>query len=167
MQNFSFFLSLRSEQRTVTGSERLATVMDRPIFIEQGDNFDSFTRGMNTDGSESRDFNIDPEISTFFKARDRANGGDLKAIDIQRDRDQGIGSYNDFRVLAGLRRANSFSDLSDSVSSTVSFSQFKRKLFLIHHFLYRTLPIFKAFTRMSTTLTYQSVEIWKIPKTTL
>lgn len=94
--------------------------MDRPMFVEQGNNFQSFTRGLVTQPSESRDMNVDFEIQTAFKGNFQ-NGRDLKAMDIQRDRDHGIASYNDMRVAAGLRRARNFNDLTDVMSPPVGF----------------------------------------------
>lgn len=43
-------------------------------------------------------------------------GIDLKAFDIQRGRDHGLATYNDYRVLAGLKRAYSWEDYLDVIS---------------------------------------------------
>lgn len=97
-------------------------MLNRPVYVEKDDNFQSFTRGMATQASEARDANLDPEIQTYLFRKTKQYGDDLKSFDIQRDRDHGIGSYNDMRVAAGLSRANSFDDLLDVISSTVRFS---------------------------------------------
>lgn len=47
-------------------------------------------------------------------------GSDLRAIDIQRDRDHGLASYNDYREYCGLPRAGTFDDFGDYISLSVS-----------------------------------------------
>lgn len=44
----------------------------------------------------------------------------MKTIDIQRGRDHGIASYNDFRVYCNLSRAEDFGDFSDVIDAKVS-----------------------------------------------
>lgn len=46
-------------------------------------------------------------------------GSDLRAIDIQRNRDHGLASYNDFREFCGLRRAHSWNDFADLIDTEV------------------------------------------------
>lgn len=49
-------------------------------------------------------------------------GQDLKAIDIQRGRDHGIASYNDFRLFCNMTRAVKFTDFADVIETKVSDS---------------------------------------------
>lgn len=44
-------------------------------------------------------------------------GGDLRAIDIQRNRDHGLAGYNDYRQFCGLRRATRWEDFLDVLSA--------------------------------------------------
>jgi len=46
-------------------------------------------------------------------------GSDLRAIDIQRDRDHGLASYNDYREYCGLPRAKTFTDFADYIPLSV------------------------------------------------
>jgi len=60
------------------------------------------------------------QITQYLFRRGRIFGSDLRATDIQRDRDHGIASYNDFREYCGLKRAHTFEDFADYISSSVS-----------------------------------------------
>lgn len=48
-------------------------------------------------------------------------GFDLKTLDIQRGRDHGLGSYNDYREHCGFRRAQTFSQFTDLIATEVRF----------------------------------------------
>lgn len=108
--------SLVSEIRSTTGALRLSDWLNRPAILEADNNFDSLTRGLATQPEELTDINFDAEIKHFLFRRGRPFGGDLRAIDIQRNRDHGLASYNDFREFCGLNRANSFDDFLDLIS---------------------------------------------------
>lgn len=95
---------------------RLSDWLNRPAIIESGDNYDSLTRGLSTQPEQLTDINFDPEIKHFLFKRDRPFGGDLRAIDIQRNRDHGLAGYNDYREFCGLRRARQWEDFLDVLS---------------------------------------------------
>lgn len=113
---FPFFCSLISEIRSSTGALRLSDWFNRPAIIEANDNYDSLTRGHATQPEELTDINFDAEIKHFLFRRDRPFGGDLRAIDIQRNRDHGLASYNDYREFCGLRRAHDWNDFLDLIT---------------------------------------------------
>lgn len=46
-------------------------------------------------------------------------GSDLRALDVQRNRDHGLASYNDMREFCGLRRAHSWEEYGDLMSPEV------------------------------------------------
>lgn len=84
---------------------------------------------MATQPEELTDINFDVEIKHFLFRRGMPFGGDLRAIDIQRNRDHGLASYNDFREFCGLRRANAWEDFLDLISQRVSESLLELKAF--------------------------------------
>lgn len=49
----------------------------------------------------------------------RQFGQDLKAFDVQRNRDHGLASYNDMRAFCGIPKAHSFEDFTDLISPEV------------------------------------------------
>jgi len=58
------------------------------------------------------------QITQFLFKEELPNnnlGSDLRAIDIQRDRDHGLASYNDYREYCGLPRAKTFFDFVDYI----------------------------------------------------
>lgn len=112
---FNFF-SLISEVRSSTGALRLSDWLNRPAIIEASDNYDSLTRGLATQPEQLNDINFDPEIKHFLFRRNMPFGGDLRALDIQRNRDHGLASYNDYREFCGMRRAQSWEDFLDLLS---------------------------------------------------
>lgn len=93
------------------------------MIVESGDNFDFLSRGMTTQPQELTDINFDVEIKHFLFRRGMPFGLDLRAIDIQRNRDHGLASYNDFREFCGIRRANSWEDFLDLISQRVSLGE--------------------------------------------
>lgn len=105
-----------SEIRSSTGSLRLSDWLNRPAIIEAGDNYDFLIRGLSTQPEQLTDINFDPEIKHFLFRRNNPFGGDLRAIDIQRNRDHGLASYNDYREFCGMRRAERWEDFLDLIS---------------------------------------------------
>lgn len=60
------------------------------------------------------------QITDYLFRNNRPFGTDLRAIDIQRGRDHGLASYNDFRQFCGLPRAKNFHDFGDYISAEVT-----------------------------------------------
>jgi hypothetical protein len=98
----------------------LSDWFNRPVVVESGDNFDFLSRGMTTQPQETTDINNDVEVKHFLFRRNRPFGLDLKALDIQRNRDHGLASYNDFREFCGVGRAHGWQDFLDFISPAVS-----------------------------------------------
>ncbi|XP_045767255.1 peroxidase-like isoform X1 [Maniola jurtina] len=80
------------------------------------ESFDDLIRGIITHRSAEVDPHCTAEITNLlFKSRNKW-GLDLIAMDIQRGRDHGIASYNDYREICGLQRATTFQDLASEIS---------------------------------------------------
>lgn len=97
-----------SENRTQIKSLRLSDWYNKPELLEKDDNFDSLLRGLSTQLSELTDTHFDPEAKHFLFRRESRIPFDLRAIDIQRARDHGLASYNDYREICGLKRTPLF-----------------------------------------------------------
>lgn len=87
--------------------------LNRPAILEVADNYDSLLRGLGTQPEQLTDINFDPEVKHFLFKRNSPFGSDLRALDIQRSRDHGLASYNDYREFCGLRRATRWEDFLD------------------------------------------------------
>ncbi|XP_034234323.1 peroxidase-like [Thrips palmi] len=66
---------------------------------------------------QGQDRFIAAEITTKMFAGNSPFGGDLLATDIQRARDNGLGSYNDYREQCNLPRAKEWTDFTDTIPS--------------------------------------------------
>jgi len=59
------------------------------------------------------------QITLFLFRNGQPLGQDLRAIDIQRSRDHGLASYNDYRHYCGLPKARTFEDFGDLIDPEV------------------------------------------------
>jgi hypothetical protein len=59
------------------------------------------------------------QITWFLFRNGKHLGQDLRAIDIQRSRDHGLASYNDYRHYCGLPKAHTFEDFGDLIDPEV------------------------------------------------
>ncbi|CAH1099661.1 unnamed protein product [Psylliodes chrysocephalus] len=109
-------LDLVTEKRSSYGSLRLSDWFNRPQILEEGDNFDQLARGLNTQPESASDQYHTSEITQFLFRAGQPFGSDLKAIDVQRNRDHGLASYNDYREFCGLPRAHTFNGFLDVIS---------------------------------------------------
>ncbi|XP_017753112.1 PREDICTED: peroxidase [Eufriesea mexicana] len=110
------YLNLVNEHRFSGSSLRLSDHFNRPAVIEERNNMDDLTRGMSYQPEKNSDQFFDPEITEFLFRNMRPLGSDLRAIDIQRNRDHGLASYNSYREYCGLPRAKYFADFTDYIS---------------------------------------------------
>jgi peroxidase len=71
------------------------------------------TRGLMKDMSNEANVNFPSSMKDFLFAETGKFGKDLFAINIQRGRDHGLRSYNDYRKFFGMARASTFAELKD------------------------------------------------------
>ncbi|CAH0559675.1 unnamed protein product [Brassicogethes aeneus] len=115
--NIEGYLKLYSDKfRLSYSSVRLSNWFDRPSFLEEGDNFGGLCRGLTTQLESNVDTFHTSEITQYLFKKAKTFGKDMKAADVQRNRDHGFRSYNDYRELCGLKRATKFSDLSGEIN---------------------------------------------------
>lgn len=112
---FVRILSLISETRVCTGSLQLTDTLKRPALVEADGHYDLLLRGLATQSEKLTDTNFDPAVKDELFRRNHVYGQDLRAIDIQRSRDHGLGRYNDYREFCGLGRATSWNDYCDLI----------------------------------------------------
>ncbi|GBP47663.1 Peroxidase [Eumeta japonica] len=113
------YLQLISEYRDSKGAVRMSDWFNRPLILELGNTFDELTRGLTTQQQDYSDQFWDSEITQFLFRRNNTFGGDLRAMDIQRGRDHGLGSYVATRAACGLPVPRSFHDMTDFISKEV------------------------------------------------
>ncbi|KAH0955585.1 hypothetical protein HN011_012119 [Eciton burchellii] len=111
-------LNLTTAHRFSFNELRLSDHFNRPGVIEKNNNLDDLAQGFSYQPQKRSDSYYDEEITQYLFRRGRLFGSDLRATDIQRDRDHGIASYNDFREYCGLKRAHTFEDFADHISSS-------------------------------------------------
>ncbi|KAL4707257.1 hypothetical protein ACJJTC_019795 [Scirpophaga incertulas] len=110
------YLRLISEARSLLGTVRLSDWFNRPLLLELSTAFDDLARGLTVQAQDFSDQFWDSEITQFLFKRNNTFGGDLRATDIQRGRDHGLGSYVTTRAACGLPVPKSFADLLDFIS---------------------------------------------------
>ncbi|XP_068626803.1 peroxidase-like [Battus philenor] len=111
------YLQLVNENRKSVGAVRLSDWFNRPILIETRDVFDDLTRGLTAQAQDYSDQYWDSEVTQFLFRRNNTYGGDLRAADIQRGRDHGLGSYVSTRAACNLPVPKTFEDMTDFISN--------------------------------------------------
>lgn len=73
---------------------------------------DPILRGLGQGASQELDVHVIEDVRSFLFGPPGAGGLDLAALNIERGRDLGLGTYNDIREGLGLARAESFADIT-------------------------------------------------------
>ncbi|XP_041978546.1 peroxidasin homolog pxn-2 isoform X2 [Aricia agestis] len=91
------------------------------MFMDHPPMVDELIRGLSSTPMETLDQFITGEVTNhlFEDRRIPFSGIDLVALNIQRARDHGIPSYNNYRALCNLKRASTFEDLAREIPDEV------------------------------------------------
>ncbi|XP_062547595.1 uncharacterized protein LOC134213069 [Armigeres subalbatus] len=97
------------------------------VFVQQAGLIDEIARGLVATPMETLDQFITGEVTNhlFEDRRIPFSGIDLVALNVQRARDHGIPSYNNYRALCNLKRAQTWEDLGREIPPEV-ISRLKR-----------------------------------------
>jgi peroxidase len=107
---------LMDENYNVEKVEDLHNHYNDPTIFKTPSNFDSLLRGYLTSPQRKLDKYYDPSIGELLLKDQRHFGLDIAAFNINRGREYGIRSYNDYRELCGLPRARTWQDFYDWIS---------------------------------------------------
>ncbi|XP_077288401.1 peroxidase-like [Arctopsyche grandis] len=122
---FRFFHTLIPGNLMVCPSEshdkdenlRLSDHYLNPSIMEYYENgLEAILRGTIYQPAMEADTSFSSEITNYLFKSINSSGIDLISMDIQRGRDHGLASYNVYRSTCGMRRANTFEELSGEIS---------------------------------------------------
>ena len=120
----SFILhSLVSEVKYDRARETQVPLSDtffNPELVYIPGHLDKFLIGLASQPSQKYDNIVTEQVTNhLFQAKDKSFGMDLVALNLQRGRDHGIPGYNAFRELCGLKKAENFDRLADSIPKRI------------------------------------------------
>ncbi len=102
----------RRLRETEGGHLDLASAFFNPSLLQEEGGIDPIIRGLIYQPAQEIDTFVVDDVRNFLFGRPGAGGFDLAALNIQRGRDHGLGSYNDVRRAFQLRPARRFSDIT-------------------------------------------------------
>ncbi|CAG9864899.1 unnamed protein product [Phyllotreta striolata] len=108
-------VDLVNEEGCPYRNANLRDLINKPHWLEERDNIDGITRGMNNQPAIAPDTFTKKEISAFLFLKNIPVGYDLISIDLQRSRIHGLATYNDIREKCGLKKAETFDDFLDHI----------------------------------------------------
>lgn len=83
-----------------------------PHYLQKSRDIDPILRGLAGEPHQRIDVKITTDLRNFLFGDPGAGGLDLAALNVQRGRDHGIGSYNDMREVMGLPRVTGFAQIT-------------------------------------------------------
>ncbi|MEO0513793.1 MAG: peroxidase family protein [Planctomycetota bacterium] len=110
-------LRLNADGSTFAGGhlDLSASFFDPDLITEAG-SLDALIRGLARQEANAIDTQVVEDVRSMLFGSPAAGGLDLLALNIQRGRDHGIGTFNDLRVAFGLSAYTSFSELTDDAA---------------------------------------------------
>ncbi|CAG0923541.1 unnamed protein product, partial [Notodromas monacha] len=101
-----------SPKHRFIGAQRLSELLRQPFDLFKGGWSDQYMSGLVNQVSQGMDEAMSQEVTNHLFQDPMAEFGlDLAALNIQRGRDHGLPSYNDFRQVCGMPRVASFPHL--------------------------------------------------------
>ncbi|XP_057375077.2 peroxidase-like [Daphnia carinata] len=109
-----------NEQRSIEKDILLRHHFFKPQTLYTPGNLDKYLIGLATQPTQRVDLSFTKELTQhLFEEAGKGFGLDIVALNIQRGRDFGLGSYNDYRELCGVGRATHFDGLTDLIDPVV------------------------------------------------
>ena len=87
-----------------------------------GDGFNEILLGLTLQSGQGRDRFVETALTAFLFENVEGEGTDLMARNIQRGRDHGIPSYNDFREFCGMERVCAWEDVPEEIDFKVQYA---------------------------------------------
>ncbi|KAK4008473.1 hypothetical protein OUZ56_013613 [Daphnia magna] len=111
---------LVNEQRSVEKDILLRQHFFKPQTLYTPGNLEKYLVGLATQPTQKVDLSFTKELTEhLFEETGAGFGLDLVALNIQRGRDFGLRSYNDYRELCGVGRATNFDGLVDLIDPVI------------------------------------------------
>ena len=112
---------MSDEFKVMDSHIRLRDGFFNPDMLYETQMIDEMMRGLVSTPMENLDQFMSGEITNhlFEEKHIPKSGLDLASLNIQRGRDHGLKSYNEYRVACNLKRAHTFDDLSREVNQDV------------------------------------------------
>ncbi|KAH8248259.1 hypothetical protein KR038_009704 [Drosophila bunnanda] len=111
---------IRQEQGHIDEVVNIPDVMFNPSRMRKREFYDDMLRTLYSQPMQQVDSSISQGLSRFLFRGDNPFGLDLAAINIQRGRDQGLRSYNDYLELMGTAKLHSFQQFPSEVGQKLA-----------------------------------------------
>jgi len=113
-----------SRSHQYVGNQKLSEMLQQPYDLFKAGWADQYLHGMLNQVAQAMDDSITDQVTNHLFAKPgQGFGMDLAAINMQRGREHGIGSYNSFREWCGLKSLRSWSDMA-GVMQNASLSSY-------------------------------------------
>ncbi|MEN7341800.1 MAG: peroxidase family protein [Pseudomonadota bacterium] len=93
-----------------------------PSILTDALSLDPILRGLASQQHQAIDVHVIEDLRSFLFGAPGDGGLDLAALNIQRGRDHGVGSYNDVREVIGLGRVTAFTEITSDVDVQIALA---------------------------------------------